>query len=288
MFDQLFLLNGSIRAVGGIMPKVCDYGLTPGQQAYLQARNLLLPRPMGLAAPRHPWDDKAALGRYIEDLGAAAVMWLDADLLVLTDLVPLIMQLYAEMVRDDAVLAATSADTIGEQLATDPAPGYAALVARHDPGQAYLSSGLFMCRSASFLNEWSDQTRAMPYEMLFEQNAFNLVALNYPGRVRVLDPLVWNLPAQDLRRMDISIQGQAIQVSGPHGRTIIAHATSSDRARDLSMVTMPIRAGNDRFDLSLRMFRAPDTLFAAQQRLVIDEVGAEIGLLRACGLSSGA
>ena len=65
MFSQLLLLGGSLRRYSpNIALHVCDFGLTEAQRAYIRRRYVLLDKPTDIQ-PRHPWDYKANLGRYV-------------------------------------------------------------------------------------------------------------------------------------------------------------------------------------------------------------------------------
>src|SRR5579863_4080977 len=243
MFDQLFLLIGSLRRSSpSIELLVCDFGLSDHQRGYLRRKNMLLSIPDGMGNPPHPWYYKAALGQYVAHLGTDAVVWLDADLIILSDIKPALEELRASMQQSGEAIAVAGRDTltVGDQLAMDPAPHYAKLVAGFRADAAYLNSGFFLCRSMKFLQDWAALCAAMPMELLFEQNAFNLTALASAERVRVIDPSEWNLSAADLRPMRIEASGPGMVVTGPRGNVRILHVTSVNRARDLIFLTMQV------------------------------------------------
>jgi hypothetical protein len=286
-FDQIFLLMASLRRNSpGIALHVCDFGMSDRQRDFLRRKNMLLEVPPGLGRGRHPWDCKAALGRYVAPLGAEAVVWLDADLIVLSDLGPLLAELNASLRQSGQGIAAAGTGTIAGQLAIDPAPHYASEVARYNPDLAYINSGFFLCRSAEFLRRWDQRTQAMSYEKLYEQNAFNLVACESREAVRVLDSLVWNACGQDVRLMTVERSERGVVVTGHRGQPHILHATSTDRARDIVIMILAVVINGIPFKPRLRMIRHPDMLLELQKELVLDSLKREFGLLEACGLGS--
>jgi hypothetical protein len=104
-------------AAPGISLYVCDFGLSERQREFLRQKRMLLEVPVGIGSRRHAWDYKAALGRYVADLHAECVVWLDADLVVLSDIAALMGELNASMQQNVHTVAAASQGTIGEQLA---------------------------------------------------------------------------------------------------------------------------------------------------------------------------
>jgi hypothetical protein len=289
MFDQLFLLMGSLRRSSpSIELLVCDFGLSDRQRGYLHQKNMLLRMPDGMGKPPHPWYYKGALGQYVAHLGTNAIVWLDADLIILSDIKPALEELCASMQRSGEAIAAAGRDTltIGDQLAMDPAPHYARLVAGFSAAAPYLNSGFFLCRSMKFLQDWATLCATMPMELLFEQNAFNLTALASRERVRVVDPSEWNLSAADLRAMEIETSGQEMRVTGPRGKARILHVTSVNRARDLIFLTMQVVGSGATFRPCVRMILQPELLMEFEKRLVVEAISADFHLLTASGLAT--
>ncbi|HTR86438.1 MAG TPA: hypothetical protein VMI56_18290 [Reyranella sp.] len=285
MFDQLLLLGGSLRRYSpSLKLHVLDFGLTEPQRRFVAERYGLLDRPADMAARRHPWYYKAAMGRYLANTPCDAAVWIDADMIALSDLAPPLLQLYAEMeTRNEAIAVADSGMTIAQQLAHDPAAHYASLVKSLDTSAPYVNSGLFLCRSSEFLDRWSAQTEAMAFEMLFEQNAFNLVALAHRHQVKVIDRFRWNLVANELDRAQLSIAGHEISATGPAGQVLILHATSTNRARDLSHIDFPLRANGQPFSIKVRMISWIPELLAFQKELTLETIRQDGELLMKCG-----
>ncbi len=276
MFPQLLLLCGSLRRYSpGLKLHVCDFGLTGPQRAFLRRRYVLLDTPPEIV-PRHAWDYKAALGRYVAQMQAETVVWLDADMIVLSDIEPPLRLLQEEMAAEGQdVAAADTGLSIDALLAAYPAPHFASLMRGLDRSAPYLNSGFFLCRSRAFLDQWSAQNQAMHYERLYEQNAFNLVALADSEKIRILDRFRWNLVANDLRPLPMTVAGDVVVVTTPTGQPLILHATSNDSARDLAAVTLPLSLSGRKFETRLRMIRHPQDLLAFQQALTQQSIEAD-------------
>jgi len=285
MFFQLLLLGESLRRHSpGLTLHVCDFGLTAPQRAYIRRRFALLDKPPDIEV-RHPWDCKARLGRYVAGISCDAVVWIDADMIVLSDIDAPLQTLCEAMIADDHALAAPDIGmSIGAQLAADPAPSYAELLQVFDPSTPYLSSGFFMCRSVGFFEVWTQQTALMNFEMLYEQNAFNLTALGSRRQVRILDRLRWNLAANELQSMKIEMSDGALAVTGPTGPALILHATSDDRPKDLLMMTTSLHVDDRRFEATVRMISRPPELLAVQREMTGQAMAAEAATLVACGV----
>jgi hypothetical protein len=285
MFDQLLLLGGSLRRHSPGMPlHVLDFGLTEAQRSFIRRRYVLVDKPADIGVRRHPWYYKAAIGRYMANLSWDAVVWIDADMFAVADLGPPLLTLFNEMQQGGHTIAAAhSGFTIAQQLAHDPAPHYAQLVRQFDMTAPYLGGGLFLCRSAEFLGRYTAQTDAMSYEMLFEQNAFNLVALGDRRQVRVLDQLRWNLAANELDRLRIAVSGPEIAITGGAEPALILHATSTDRANDLIDDLLPLEANGQAFKIKVRMIKRPQELFDFQRQLTIETIKQDADALLECG-----
>ena len=289
MFGQFFLLLGSLRRnSSGAWLQVCDLGMTELQRDYLQRTRRLIQRPAGRGFPRHPWYDKAALGAYAERLDADYLVWLDADLIVLKDIVPLVREVCAEMHARDQIIAAagSKAFSLGAIDWLDRAPGFKRAMSTIDLSFPYLNSGLIICRSRQFLARWATHCEALPYELLFEQNAFNLAAYEKPELVHILDPWVWNLSGPAFRSVEIGLTGQDLAVIGQSGGVNILHATSTERANDLTLLDYHFKVDDTLFRPQFRISKCFDTLVKYQLSLVVECIAAEAQALIASGLGS--
>ncbi len=271
-FEQLFLLIGSLRRYcPGVVLHVCDFGLTDGQRAYIRERHVLLDKPNSLPKSQpHPWYYKGAIAHYVAPVVGNAVVWIDADMFVLTDIQPHLDRVYAEMrARGRLVAAAAHDTTVAEGLVSEPAPFGAALMRDYDLDVPLLNSGFWMCRSREFMRRYADLTLKMPMEKLFEQNAFNFTVIENPGCLHPLDRFQWNLVANDLHQVNVDVSNDRVTTSGERGPAYILHATSTNRGRDLYRVRIPLSAEGKRVDLELRMIRTPAALLEFQKGLVL-------------------
>jgi len=222
----------------------------------------------------------------VERLDTEFVAWLDADLIVLNDIVPPIRDLCAAMQVEDQIVAAagTEAFPFGALDWLDQAAGFKRAMPVLDLRAPYLNSGLIICRSREFLAKWARHCTALPYELLFEQNAFNLAAYEEPHRLRLLDPWVWNLCGTAFRSVKIIETGQALAVIGQSGRVNILHATSTERAKDLAHYDYQVRVNDTVFRPQFRIINCFEPLVKYQLRLVVECIAAEAQALMASGL----
>ena len=289
MFGQLFLLLGSLRRNSpSLWLHVCDLGLSDPQRRYLQHTQRLLARPAGRQLPRHAWYDKAALGSYTEGLSADFVVWLDADLIVLNDIVPPVRDICAEMqAKNQIVAAAGSPLTLGALDWLEQAPGFKRAMSTLDLNFPYLNSGVIICRSREFFTRWVMHCDALPYEFLFEQNAFNLAAYAQPERVRILDSWVWNLCGTEFRSVEVVPSGRDdLTVIGRSGRVNILHATSTERAKDLIHYDYHLKINGTLFRPQFRIINCVEALAKYQCNLVNECIAAETQALIASGFGS--
>jgi hypothetical protein len=237
MLPQAFILLQSFKEIGAAAELVyCDFGLTAAQRRFLERRcRVVTPRATG-SAP-HPWVRKASLVDFMESEAEAAV-WVDADMLFLSDLRPPVAAILGEMAAAEQSIAACAdfasltleryaswclgvgarIDQFTRELAQRRISG------AHD----YLNSGFFVIRSRRWLKDWKQMTLAARQDdYLFEQNAFNVTAWREPAKVRVLDLWRWNVHGPMLARIGRGAEGQVIC----YDRTVIGlHATSADAA----------------------------------------------------------
>jgi hypothetical protein len=290
MFGQFFLLHGSLRRNSpGVWLHVCDMGLTDPQRDYLQRTRRLLARPAGRPLSRHAWYDKAALGAYTERLDADFLVWLDADLIILNDIVPEIRDVCAEMQAENKTVAAAGSTSFpfGALDWLDQAPGFRRAMSALDLKSPYLNSGVIICRSREFLARWAMYCEVLPYELLFEQNAFNLAAYEQPERLHILDPWVWNLCGTAFRSVEVvPTERDHLAVNGRSGRVNILHATSTERANDLMHYDYHLKVNDTLFRPQFRIIKRFEALVKYQFSLVTACVSAEAQVLIASGLGS--
>lgn len=235
----MVLLQSFAEQIGGTLPYVCDYGLAMGQREFLRRRGLLLERPAALGPPMGALREKAIVQEYfrhagVDIAGADAIVWLDGDLTLVGCSRGDFEAVVAEMALRDIAVAASPQGTIATMLegfrrqGSPTAPFERLLPEGTDPAKSYYSTGLFLCRSPSFLKHWSEMSRGAAEQPVLDQNAFNAVVLHGAHAVLPLDIDLWQAQGSTLDRVRtvpdrgpgrsaVLIDGQAIK---------ILHATS--------------------------------------------------------------
>jgi hypothetical protein len=287
MFGQLFLLLGSLaRHCPGVPLHVCDFGFDTRQRDYLARTARLLELPRERPPRRHVWYDKASLGDFTERLDADCVVWLDADLIILDDLMARVQELLAQMQARDQIIAAAGSDAslLSAIDWLDRTPGFAQAMSGLDRRLPYLNSGFIVCRSREFLARWTARTNALPYEFLFEQNAFNLTAYEQPQRLRILDPWLWNICGPAFRSVEVVTTGRDLGLMGPSGKVRVLHATSTEKAKDLMRCDFHCRVDGIRFRPQVQIVSCFEALTKYQLDLVVECIRAELPALTASGL----
>ncbi|MGH6753214.1 MAG: hypothetical protein ACREDP_13700, partial [Bradyrhizobium sp.] len=278
------------RACPGQGLLIADFGLTSSQRTFLRNKPDIevldfsgewLPNP-------HVWHRKAALIDYLGARASQPVMWLDSDALVFPGIVK---DMVAEASTSDAeILACPDGMSISGFINKMNAGGgdtvrvFASAAAdAHLPFTLpYLSSGIFLCRSAAALTEWRELAWELPTHVLFEQNAFNLVARR--RRVKELDRRTWNCSGANLDRVVIGANGAWI---GPDGVPLrFAHFTTDCGNVTTEKLRFQLTNVPGVFDGRFRMPANPP--LRTLQRAILNDVvsGAALGPLDALMLSS--
>jgi Glycosyl transferase family 8 len=265
MFAQTFILMQSLSESGTTHPlTVCDFGLTGAQRAFLKSRGQLATIP---SLPRnrrhHPWYHKAALVEFMTREASTAV-WLDADMMVMSDIGPLIDTMVADM-NDSGQNVAACQDTPGMDidnivrswLRTErDCERFLQLLRQWNihPQHAYLNSGFFVVTSRRLLKDWKRVTFESDPYFLFEQSAFNIVAWRAPQKVRVLDAREWNVHGECLPSISFAADSGHALCEGR--RSQIVHATSLDERYHEETVERWYAKGVERSDV-IKYFRNP-------------------------------
>ena len=196
---------------------VCDYGLAPPQREFLRRRGLLLERSPELGPPMSPLREKAILHDYfwhsgLDPTDADAVVWLDGDLTIVGCSLAEIEGVAAEMARRDVEVAACPQGTIAELVATlrrhgsAGAPFERILAERAiDTAKPYYSTGIFVCRSPSFLQRWAETSRVAADQAVLDQNMFNVIVHRGARPVLALDIDIWQTQADALERVRVTL-----------------------------------------------------------------------------------
>lgn len=237
----MVLLQSFVERVGGGMPYVCDYGLASGQREFLRRRGILLERPPALGPPMNPLREKAILREYFRQSGieigdAGTVVWLDGDLTLVGCSRADFEAVAAEMAVRNVEIAAAPQSTIGAMLdvlrrqgprAAEP---FERLVAESsiDMSGPYYSTGIFLCRSATFLEHWAEMSSGVPDQPVLDQNIFNAVVHSGTRSVLPLDIDIWQAQGDALD--SLWIVPDATRAPSPvllDGKPIkVLHATS--------------------------------------------------------------
>jgi len=236
----LVLLQSFAEQIGGNPPCVCDYGLDTGQRHFLRRRGLLLERPPAFRHAIHPLREKALLSAYlghngIDASGLDAVIWLDADLTIVGCTRTDFESATDEMTARGIIIAASPQGTIADLLAvlrrlnpiTEPFERALADSAIEHT-RTYYSSGIFICRSPSFLDEWRELGFRVADHPVLDQNMFNVVIHRSAAPVLALDSEEWQAQGDALDRVQLApaaAQGRQIAYLGER-QVKILHATS--------------------------------------------------------------
>ena len=196
---------------------VCNYGLAPAQREFLRRRGLLLERSPTLGPLMSPLREKAILHEYFRHsgLGAAdadAVVWLDGDLTIVECSLAEIEAVTAEMARTDIEIAACPQGTIAELIAalrrhgSGGAPFESTLAeSAIDTARPYYSTGIFVCRSPSFLERWCEVSRVAADQPVLDQNMFNIIVHRGTRPVLALDIDIWQTQGDPLDRVQVTL-----------------------------------------------------------------------------------
>jgi len=237
---------------------ICDFGFDgPHRQFLSEAANLAV-TPPHLRSEAQTWKHKASLYDYFADMDPRpdAIVWFDADMVVLKPVGAPIRAMAAEMAAadmDGAACTDSSASDIAGFIAANETPeidlqAFRVLIDRYrtDAASRYLNTGFFILRSGQFADTWRDETMRQPLFLLYEQNTFNALAGAPDAAVRVLDPRVWNVHGDLLG--DVAVDGAAA----------ILHTTSEGAHHTMSQFGVPI--GETDVSGALKVFTRPDLM----------------------------
>jgi len=299
----LVLLQSFAEQVGEGFPFVCDYGLATSQREFLRRRGLLLERPPALGPPMGPLREKAILREYFRHSGidiadADAVVWLDGDLTLVDCLRADIEGVVAEMAARDIEIAASPQNTIAGMLEVFRSQGKGAAAFEHllsgsaiDTAHPYYSTGVFLCRSPAFLDEWSEIGRSAADQPVLDQNVFNAILYRGARAVLPLDIDIWQAQGDTLDRLrtvsDAARGRGSVHLDGQ--RVKILHATSPT-IRHLFIGPASFSAGDLVLEGAFKLLRSQPLMdlqlgllsrFLAAHRTELLEIGL-------CGLAATA
>lgn len=254
----LIFLQSFAERMPGQRLLVCDFGLTRAQAEFLRSRDLLLPRPPELAG-RGVFHCKASLARYLQFEGQTAddlVVWLDADITLMQTGPSDFEAVFADMSAAGAQIAACgdpAGRNIGQTISLFTDAARIAPFARMteeagiDPSLPYVSTGLFFCRSAAFMERWAELAHNTADHPLFDQNVFNVVVHRDTVPFLMLDFEEWQAYGYSLDRISLTPSGhgrpaarigdkniKTLHTSSPEqGHLLIANCRMTVRTLDL-------------------------------------------------------
>jgi len=232
----------------------------------------------------HAWYRKGAIDLYLSGVDFDAMIWIDADCIILSDVVS---ELTAFARDQDAVVVATAVfDTIAAVIAENRQSGRETISIFEDMVKdcglsldlPYLSVGVFLCRSRALLAEWRERTLRVTAHPLFEQNVFNLI-VHSQGIGRLVDCRTFNINGIDLNGVSRRDDGGIVNADGQPIR--VAHLSSSvDGVLDI--IDLHINVGDKVLIGVLR--RPTNAVLRAVEHTYIEGLASEVPYLDACGL----
>lgn len=209
---------------------VCDFGMSANEQEFWRSTGHYLARPDALERGLHPWRYKACIAQFVDTDAFDAVVWVDADMVVLA---PIHEQIEAQVsaMIDSGVSAAAAPDASNASLrgvisafeaaGNDLSP-LDVLIARYqkNDAEAYLNTGFLILTDFEFAAQWARETLAQKDWLLFEQNTFNALVGKVANRVHELDTALWNVHGDLLADIDITEAGRT---------ALLLHTTSPEQ-----------------------------------------------------------
>ena len=282
---MVLLLNSFDRYCPGYRLHICDFGLTEAEISYLRRRAEVLVMPEELRDVSHTWYRKGAIDLYLKGVAYDAVVWIDADCMVLSDVVSELAEI---SLRENATVLACPVfgQSIAHVIAENEQAGRGAISVFKDMvaqnglsfDLPYVSVGVFICRSRPLLEEWRRATLVTPPHPMFEQNVFNTL-IHKNRMLTVIDCDMFNVTGADLNRLTRRDDGIIVNGAGQPVR--VAHMTSSVDGV-LEILDLKISMGAK--VLTGMMRRPTNPVLRAFQHSLIEPLAAEAQILDACGL----
>jgi hypothetical protein len=281
----VLFLKSFERVCPGQRVHVCDFGLTEGQIRYLSDRAEVLAMPESLRHVAHTWYRKGAINLYLRDVSFDALVWIDADCMVLSDVAS---ELSRIAVAENAVLLAcpdlgqSIADVIeGNERAGRSGIGVFKTMVESNgvsPLLPYVSVGVLICRSRPFLEEWGRATLQVAPHPMFEQNVFNVLA-HKNGWLRTVDGRCFNVTGQELNRLSRREDGTIVNSGGEPVRVV--HLTSAVEGV-LDIIEIKINMFGKVLEGMVR--RPTNPVLQTFQHGLIETLLEDAAALDACGL----
>lgn len=262
---------------------VCDLGMTDNEARFWKNLGLYLPRPDPFPPGLHPWKYKAGVCSYLDTSRYDAVVWLDADMILLRRIHEQVQKIVLKMKKTRASVAVTPDDgnlrvvDVIEHFADKgkDMSGFNSLIDRFrkDLQQFYLNTGFWVMADFGLAEKWSQVTMEQDDWILFEQNVFNALVGGEDHPVLEVPADVWNVHGDLLR--DVAIDQQQSKAN-------ILHTTSAEQRHHIeNRIEYPI--GDKVLAGWFKLFERSD-LKDVQQQYLLDFLRKNLTFLHECGL----
>jgi hypothetical protein len=181
---------------------VCDFGLNGSHRGFFAERGTLLAMPEHVAQLAEPLAKKTQLASYLGDRPYRAVVWIDADMMLVHPVVDRVIHLVEQMESQQIAIAICEDAVVTPDIeaffsifgAAHDLSDFRLLLERShtDPRRPYVNTGVFICRDATLLSEWCALGQVIPYFFLFDQNVIHAPMYQRTRRHLLLQPAEWN------------------------------------------------------------------------------------------------
>jgi len=261
---------------------VCDFGFDLQHRNFFEKIGILLPTPKHLKSFDHPWYHKASIYDFLINQDYDAVVWLDADMIILEPITSRIQNLAIEMNMSGQQVSICP-DDVGLNIKNyikhvgkldHPVKSFQQNCRRFKTNitRPYLNTGFFIVTSHALLEQWRDIVLKEKVDFLFEQNSFNVVAYTETVKINLLDPHEWNAHGQRL---------QTVLTPASTGPTRIIHTTSTGNEHAEGEFNLPVQ--NKNLAGHIKLFKRPD-LQGRQQSHLMHFVENHFNELVNCGV----
>lgn len=214
MLNAAILLTSFNHHMPGLTLHICDFGMSKKEGRFWDHIGDLLPVPSQLPDDLHPWKYKAGLCDFIDTSSYDAVVWLDADMVLLAPIHQQVIDIVQAMKADKRSVGATidvSNVTVAEALSEFSASGkkvasFEHLIVRYkkDVSEKYINTGFLVICDFELASHWQRETLKQDEWVLFEQNTFNALVNEGKNHLFKLQAEIWNVNGDLLADIDIT------------------------------------------------------------------------------------
>lgn len=264
---------------------ICDFGMSDNESQFWRQVGGYLSPPSTLPIGLHPWKYKASVCEFMDISSYDAVVWLDADMVLMAPLHQQVEKIVRTMKANETCVAATpdvSNVTVAEAMSGFSVTGknvepFAHLIARHDKNvtDKYLNTGFLIICDYDFSSSWQRETMEQGDWVLFEQNTFNALLSQEKNQLYELETEIWNVHGDLLADVDIMEQSRAAN---------ILHTTSSEQRHHIeNHIQYPI--GHKVLPGWFKLFTRED-LRDLQQKYLLHFLQTHLSTLETCNMLS--